>query len=195
MMTEHEFLDDRRRALEDEYFRKKDRELIEKMRLASASERAKSALSAKTGLSDPDLLKDLQELGFTPDTVSVLPLVPIIQMAWAEGGITSAERQLLVTLARQREIAAGSPADTLLSEWMASKPSEAVFARATRLIRAMLDAGGPDSEAAGHWTADEVIQYSESIAAASGGIFGLGKISADEREVLANIAETLKGRK
>jgi hypothetical protein len=195
MMTEHEFLDDRRRALEDEYFRKKDRELIEKMRLASASERAKSAMSAKTGLSDPDLLKDLQELGFTPDTVSVLPLVPIIQMAWAEGGITSAERQLLVTLARQREIAAGSPADTLLSEWMASKPSDAVFARATRLIRAMLDAGGPDSEAAGHWTADEVIQYSESIAAASGGIFGLGKISADEREVLANIAETLKGRK
>ena len=194
-MTEHEFLDDRRRALEDEYFRKRDRELIEKMRQATASERAKTALSEKTGLSDPALLKDLEELGFTPDTVSVLPLVPIVQMAWAEGGITSAERQLLVTLARQREIAAGSPADTLLSDWMARKPSDDVFARATRLIRAMLDAGGPDTDAAHHWSADDVINYSESIAAASGGIFGLGRISADEREVLTNIAETLKGRR
>jgi hypothetical protein len=40
-----------------------------------------------------------------------------------------------------------------------------------------------------------VINYSESIAAASGGIFGLGKISADEREVLTTIAEALKGRR
>jgi tellurite resistance protein len=194
MMTEHEFLDDRRRASEDDYFRKKDRELIEKMRQASAAERAKSELSAKTGLTDPDLVKELQELGFTPDTIAVLPLVPIVQMAWAEGGITSAERQLLVTLARQRDIAAGSSADALLSEWMAKKPSDEVFKRATRLIRAMLEAGGPDTDAAHHWSAEDVIRYSESIAAASGGIFGLGKISADEREVLASIAETLKGR-
>lgn len=194
-MTEHEFLDDRRRALEDDYFRKKDRELIEKMRQATASERAKSELSAKTGLHDPDLLKDLQDLGFSPETVAVLPLVPIVQMAWAEGGITKAERELLLTLARQRGIAQGSAADALLSQWMATRPAEDVFARATRLIRAILETGGPDSEAAAHWTADDVIKYSESITAASGGVFGLGKVSADERETLANIAEALKGRK
>ena len=194
-MTEHEFLDDRRRASEDDYFRKKDRELIEKMRQASASERAKSDLKAKTGITDPDLVKDLQDLGFTPETIAVLPLVPIVQMAWAEGGITSAERQLLVTLARQRGIASGSTADAQLSEWMTHRPSDEVFARATRLIRAMLEEGGSDTEAAAHWSVDDVIKYSESIATASGGIFGLGKISADEREVLATIAEALKGRR
>jgi hypothetical protein len=191
MMTEHEFLDDRRRASEDDYFRKKDRELIEKMRQASASERAKSDLKAKTGITDPDLVKDLQDLGFTPETIAVLPLVPIVQMAWAEGGITSAERQLLVTLARQRGIASGSTADAQLSEWMTHRPSDEVFARATRLIRAMLDAGTPDATAL---SADDLIKYCESIAAASGGILGIGKISAEERDTLAQIARELKAR-
>jgi hypothetical protein len=190
-MSEGDFLDDRRRASEDDYFRKKDRELVEKMRAAAAADRAKSELSASTGLSDPALLAELAALGFTPDTVSVLPLAPIVEMAWAEGGVTAAERTLLVTLARSRGIAEGSPADRQLSEWLSRQPSPAVFERATRLIRAMLDTGSP---AGGTLTADELIKYSESIAAASGGILGLGKVSADERATLARIVAALKTR-
>ncbi len=190
-MTEHEFLDDRRRGLEDDYFRKKDRELIEKMRRAAADERTRNEMSAKTGLTDPALVAELQELGFTPETLSVLPLVPIVQVAWAEGGITSAERNLLVKLARERGIVEGSTADRLLHDWMARQPSPEVFARATRLVRAMLDAGTPDTTAL---SADDLIKYSENIAAASGGILGIGKISPEERDTLAQIAQALKQR-
>ena len=57
------------------------------MRAAADANRMKNELSTKTGLSDPALLEDLEALGFTPDTI-VLPLVPIVEMAWAEGGIT-----------------------------------------------------------------------------------------------------------
>ena len=190
-MTESDFLDDRRRASEDDYFRKKDRELIEKMRAAADADRMKNELSTKTGLSDPALLEDLEALGFTPDTISVLPLVPIVEMAWAEGGITPAERTLLVKFARERGIAEGSAADRQLSEWMARQPSTEVFARATRLIRAMLDTGSPEG---GTLTADDLIKYSESIASASGGILGIGKISPEERATLAKIVHALKSR-
>ena len=190
-MSEGDFLDDRRRASEDDYFRKKDRELVEKMRAAAAADRAKSELSARTGLSDPALVAELGALGFTPETVSVLPLVPIVEMAWAEGGVTAAERTLLVTLARGRGIAAGSPADQQLSDWLAQPPSPAVFERATRLIRAMLDTGSP---AGGKLSADELIKYSENIAAASGGILGIGKVSSEERATLARIVAALKTR-
>jgi hypothetical protein len=190
-MAEGEFLDDRRRASEEDYFRRKDRELVEKMRQATASARASSELSAKTGLNDPALIAELGELGFSPDTVSVLPLVPIVEMAWAEGGITPAERALLVKLARDRGIADGSEADRLLSDWIARKPSADTFTRATRLIRAMLDTGAAP---AGAMTADDLIRYCENIAAASGGILGIGKISADERTTLARIAAGLKAR-
>jgi hypothetical protein len=192
-MSEGDFLDERRRASEDDYFRKKDKELIEKMRAAAAADRSKSEMSAKTGLSDPALLSELDALGFTPETISVLPLVPVVQMAWAEGGITPAERALLIKLARGRGIAEGSPADQQLSDWMAQQPSADVFARATRLIRAMLDAGSSDAETL---SADDIIKYSENIAAASGGIFGIGirRISPDERATLAQIVAALKSR-
>ena len=190
-MSEGDFLDDRRRASEDDYFRKKDRELVEKMRAAAAADRAKSELSARTGLNDPAPLAELAALGFTPETVSVLPLVPIVEMAWAEGGITEAERKLLVTLARSRGIAEGSPADLQLSDWLARQPSPAVFERATRLIRAMLDSHSP---AVGTLSADDLIKYSENIAAASGGILGIGKVSPEERATLARIVAALKTR-
>jgi hypothetical protein len=190
-MSEGDFLDDRRRALEEEYFRRKDRELVEKMRNAAAADRAHTEMSAKTGLKDPELLKELDELGFTPETISVLPLAHIVEMAWAEGGITVAERSLLVTLARDRGITEGSPADRQLAEWMARQPSPDVFARATRLIRAMLDAGAPGG---GTMSAEDLIKYSENIAAASGGILGIGKISSEERATLARIVTALKAR-
>jgi hypothetical protein len=74
---------------------------------------------------------------------------------------------------------------------MSRKPSPDEFARATRLIRAMLDSGAP---AAGALSADDLIKYSESIAAASGGILGIGRISSEERATLAKIAAELKGR-
>lgn len=191
-MSEHEFLDERRRASEDDYFRKRDRELIEKMRLAAAAERDRSELSAKTGLDDPALVSELQELGFTPETLPVLPLVPIVQMAWAEGGITPAERTLLIKVARERGIGEGSPADTLLAGWIARKPTNDVFEKATRLIRAMLESGAPE---AATMSADDLIKFCERIATASGGILGIGRISADERATLSEIATALKSRK
>lgn len=190
-MTEHEFLDDRRRNLEEDYFRRKDRELIERMRKAAETEKARTELSAKTGLNDPGLVAELQEMGFTPETLSVLPLVPVVQMAWAEDSITPAERALIVKLARARGIAEGSAADQLLSGWMTRRPASEVFAKATRLIRAMLDAGGAGSATI---DADDLIKYCESIASASGGILGLGSISAEERDTLARIAAALKSR-
>jgi hypothetical protein len=191
MMPDGDFLDDRRRASEDDYFRRKDKELIERMRQAAAAEQARNQLSAKTGLNDPALVKELEALGFSPDTISVLPLVPIVQMAWAEGGITQAERTLLMEVARERGIAAGSAADRLLADWMAREPSPEVFTRATRLIRAMLDSGAPDSAP---MSVDDLIKYSERIAEASGGILGIGRISSEERATLAKIAAELKGR-
>jgi hypothetical protein len=113
-------------------------------------------------------------------------------MAWAEDGITPKERELVVKLARSRGIAEGSAADRQLHEWMARRPEAYVFARAGRLIGAMLAAGSP---AGGALSADDLVKQCEAIAAASGGVFGLGKISAEERELLAAIAADLKSQR
>jgi hypothetical protein len=191
-MPDHDGVAKRGRALEDDYFRKKDRELIEKIRQAAATEQARKDLGRKAGLDDPELLQELHDLGFTPETVGLLPLVPIVQMAWAEGGITKAEHELILRLARNRGVEPGSAADRQLTEWLTSQPAETVFARARRLIRAMLDSG---SAPAGDLNADDLVKYCEDIASASGGILGIGRISAEERALLTSIAADLNARR
>ena len=193
-MTEHDALAERGRALEEEYFRKRDRELIEKMRQAANADRARGELDQKTGLRDPALLKELQDLGFRPDTVVLLPLVPMLEVAWAEGGITPAERDLLVRFARGRGVADDSVADQQLRAWMTNPPDPSVFVHARRLTAALL--ADSSAQITRGLTADELVAYCEKIAAASGGILGLrlGSISLEEKSLLARIASDLKTR-
>ena len=188
-MSDDNPLAERGRSLEEDHFRRKDRELIEKMRQAAATSEARKELGRATGLADSGLLGELHELGFTPDTVALLPLIPVLQMAWAEGGITAKERELVVRFARSRGITEGSAADRELNGWMIRRPDAAVFARAGRLISAMLAAGASE---AGALSADDLVKHCEAIAGASGGVFGLGRISTEERELLSAIAADLK---
>ena len=188
-MTEDNPLADRGRALEEDYFRKKDRELIEKMRAADAAAKARRDLGASTGLSDPALLDELQALGFTPETVPLLPLIPLVRVAWAEGGVSAQERKMIVDLARARGIAAGSGADRQLADWLDRQPSEAVFTRAMRLISAVMSGQSANTASL---SADDLVKYCEEIAAASGGLLGIGKVSSEERKLLASIAAELK---
>jgi hypothetical protein len=194
-MTEHDSLAERGRAIEEEYFRRKDRELVEKMRQANAAEAARSELSRATGLQDPALVKELQDLGFTPDTVVLLPVVPVLEMAWAENEITSAERHLIVKFARSRGVAEDSVADKQLTQWMTERPDGTVFKGAGRLIAAMLSSGS--SQLGGALTTGDLVAYCEEIAAASGGLLGtrLGSMSAEEKALLARIASDLQARK
>jgi hypothetical protein len=190
-MPEHDGLHERGRALEEDYFRKKDRELLEKMRQAAAADQTQRDLGAITGITDPEVLRDMASLGFTPETVSLLPLVPVLQVAWAERGISEAERYLIVKLARARGIAEQSAADRQLAEWLADPPGAAVFDGATRLIRAMLDA---QPEGRRELEPSDLVRYCEQVADASGGFLGLRRISHEERALLASISEGLKGR-
>jgi hypothetical protein len=193
-MSDHDAFAERGRALEEEYFRKKDRELVEKIRRAAAAAQARGDLSKQTGVSDPDVLAELQELGFTADTVILLPLVPVLELAWAEGGITPAERQLLVSLSRSRGIVEGSAADRQLAAWIETRPAPDVFAKAGRLIAALLSSGGGVVQGL---SADQVVAYCEQIASASGGLLGLPirAISMEERNLLTRIAGDLKTRR
>lgn len=191
-MAIDETLADRGRAFEDEYFRKKDRELVENMRRVAEAEQARRDLTEKTGLDDPQLLHEIQALGFDADTVGLLPFVPLVEVAWAEGGVTDAERRLLVELARSRGIDEGSAGDRLLSAWMTTRPAPEIFAGARRIIAAMFQATAQPETSL---SVDELVDYSERIAAASGGILGLKRISPEERAVLTALAEDLKHRK
>lgn len=188
-MTNSDGITEHIRAREEEHFRQKDRELIEKLRRLDADAKMRSRLEQETGIHDPAMLEELATLGFTPDTLPLLPIIPVLQVAWAKAGVSTAERTLVITFARASGIMPGSAADHQLHEWLEHRPSEETFHKATRLIRAIVDApeGGPH-----HLSADELIEHCDRIAHASGGILGIGRVSAEEKATIAEIAATVK---
>jgi hypothetical protein len=177
--VDNDSLAERGRALEEDYFRKKDRELIE--RIAAAVAQAGHRSAAPADLNDPRALQELHDLGFSLETVGLLPLMPALQAAWTEGGVTAAERQLFLGLARARGIPQGSAADEQLTEWAGRRPDDAVFSHAHRLIRALLNAGAP-----GSLHAEDIVSQADQIAAA-GSILGLSRLSAEEKTLLAQL--------
>ena len=188
-MTDRDAFAERGRSLEEEYFHRKEREIIEKMRVRAAADEQRRRLGQETGVANDDVLRDLQDLGYTPETVMLLHLVPLIQIAWAEGGVTQQERGLIVKAARSRGITAGSPADQQLDLWLAQRPSGELFEKTLRAIRTILQAQPDDVRAASE---KDLLSLASAIATASGGIVGFRAVSDEERQILAHISEELK---
>ena len=93
--------------------------------------------------------------------------------------------------ARSRGIGEHSVADDQLTRWMTTRPDQAVFVGARRMITAVL--ASDSIQAAGPLSGDDLLAQCEEIAAASGGILGLriGSISSEERALLSRLASDL----
>jgi hypothetical protein len=177
---------ERGRSLEEEYFRKREKELIEKMRQHAEAGAERRRLGEQAGVADEEILQDLQALGYTPETVTLLHVVPLVQMAWAEGDVSDRERDLIQEAARARGIAAGSAADQQLSNWLARRPSDDFFEKTLRAIGAVLEAQPAETRAASQ---KDLLSYCTAIASASGGILGFRTVSDQERQLLSRISQ------
>ncbi len=110
------------------------------MRVRAAADEQRRRLGEQAGVADEEVLRDLQELGYTPETVMLLHLVPLIQTAWAEGGVSQKERDLIVKAARSRGIAEGSPCRSAAEHVATERPSDELFEKSLRAIRTILQA-------------------------------------------------------
>ena len=188
-MTDRDAFAERGRSLEEEYFHRKEKEVIDKMRVRAAADEQRRRLGETAGVADEEVLRDLEDLGYTPETVMMLYLVPVIQTAWAEGGVSQKERDLIVRAARSRGITEGSPCDQQLNMWLSTRPSDEMFEKSLRAIRTILHA---QPEGAREASGKDLLSLATAIAAASGGIVGFRTVSAEEQQILAHISDELK---
>jgi tellurite resistance protein len=188
-MADKEFLGDRRRNQEEEYFQRQEQQLIAKLRQRGQEEVTRQALSERTGVSSPELLLALEALGYTPETAVLLDLVPLLQIAWADGGVSDRERALIIGAARGRGIEAASLADRQLASWFATRPSTAFFENSVRTLAAILRSRPDDQRETNQ---RDLLEWCRAVAAASGGVLGVGKLSQEEHSVLTRIAEALE---
>jgi hypothetical protein len=189
-MADKDGFSDSHRANEEEFFYKHDRELIEKARHQLEVETQRRQLGEAAGISDDNILRNLQKLGYNRENIALLNLAPLVDVAWSDGSLTAEERKLVLEEARQEGIAEGGPAWLQLALWLNDRPSEEFFHSTLGAIRTAIEAL-PLEE--GERRKRDLLAGCTRIAAASGGVLGLGsKISGVERNVIARIAAELK---
>ena len=129
---------------EEGYFQQRDAELISKMLQRLNAESTAADLKASTGIDNESLLVNLAEHGITLDTVPVLHLMPLIEVAWADGEIQSLERDLIMDAAASKGITEG-PAYDFLKSLLDSAPAQPLVNAATEFL-AHLVATLPEAE-------------------------------------------------
>jgi hypothetical protein len=130
-----DLLKERGRGEEADFFRRADEKLIEKMRQRASLSEVARALAAKLRIDDAELLRRVAQLGLDRETGIAILLAPLVQVAWAEGHVSEAERAVVVELAASRGIVPGMPAYEKLHEWLEHRPSDAVFETAMEAMR------------------------------------------------------------
>jgi hypothetical protein len=174
----------RRRAYEDEYFRKRDQELVEQARLRAEDEVALQRLADAAGVHDTDTLRDLQRLGYMPDTVTLLQVVPLLEVAWADGTVSDPEREIIVAAARARGVEPGSRADRQVAEWLANPPPTELLDGTLHLLGALWHGHQAEERDA---AIQDLHASCAAVACASGGVLGFCQISAMEQRVIDGI--------
>ncbi len=176
--------EDRRRSLEEAFFRKENARLLESLRGRREREAAVRTLREASGILDEHLLNLLVGVGIEAPAFAALSLAPLVWVAWADRGMDWGEREALLEAATREGIEKDSPAYDLLQNWLHERPQAALFEAWTAYTKGVvLGLAKNDTDLA----KQDIAGRARRVAEATGGILGLGAISESEKEVLAKI--------
>lgn len=178
------------RKSENEYFYNHDRELLETMRRKAAADKVLQELGAVTGIEDEDVLRTLQRLNYDGQTVVLVDIVPLVQVAWSDGSVNDRERVEIFRLARLSQVVPEDPSWCRLSDWLKNRPSEELFQLTLEALRESLRAASPETR---EQRMNELVSNCTIVASASGGFWRLwSKISNAEQQAIRQIVDMLE---
>jgi hypothetical protein len=189
-MSEKEPLKKRGKALEEEFFRKQNERLAAELRLKRLADEAKEGMRALSGIGDDAVLDKLVELGIGAGTLTAMTLVPLVEVAWADGKMDDKERDAILKGAEAQGVAPGSDAFVLLEDWLANRPPPRLLSAWRDYIGALCEQMLPEER---KQLKREVLDRARAVAEAAGGFLGLGsKVSAEEEQVYGILETAFK---
>jgi hypothetical protein len=178
-----------KRTLEEEFFHKESERKLGELREQLARQSSRQELQDASGISDPLLLDRLMKLGVTAETSTLLNLVPVIEVAWADGTIQSEEREAILSGAKNEGIAEGSPAHGLLLGWLQTRPASSLFEAWLGYVRDLTAELSAEQTAV---LSARVSSFARGVAEAAGGFLGIGSVAGSEQKVLDRVEEAFK---
>ena len=177
-------LEERGRALENQFYEKENQQKLAAMKQKLDTQQSKDELRKASGMSDDAVLDKLVALGLRANTIAALSLVPLIQVAWADGTIQDNERTAILQGAHGKGLEEGSDGYDLLQSWLKKAPSDELFTAWEAYIKAL---AAQLNDEQNRLLKNQIVGFAKMVAAAAGGILGFGKVSASEEKVLHRI--------
>ncbi len=139
-------------------------------------------------MTDGQLLLELASLGIDRDSYRVVVLLPLVQVAWADGRIQAQERELILRVAGEHGLLSGSSGE-VLRHWLERAPTAEQIDTGRRLLVALTHRHrGLGSELDASALRD-IQQLCVQVAQAAGGLFdALFTVEDAEQRALEEIA-------
>jgi len=169
------------RALEDSFFAKENERILKELRAASVREEKKKEFREHLNIENHELLDALIDLAVEPETLVAFTLVPLVEVAWADGEIQPKEREAILKAAVESGVDEDSPTAELLRNWLEIPPDPQLLETWKSYIDELKGLLGGDTWAEMKMT---VMGRARTIAEAAGGFLGIASISAAEKKML-----------
>jgi hypothetical protein len=189
--SEHgkQILGDRVRTLEDEFFRREDERLTQRLRELKHRETSREALATASGISKQAILDALLNLGIRPEIIGALSVVPLAEVAWADGTLDAREKRAILDRAEKSGIAPGAIDHDLLRSWLDHKPEPKLLTAWTHLIQGMCEQLTDEQVTA---LRTGLVERARAIAKASGGLLGVGSVSTAEEDMIRRLESAFR---
>ncbi len=171
----------RRQALEEEFFKKQNQALLEKLRDQMETSQPKAVLSKITGISDAKVLDTLVALHVNHETLAAFALYPLVEVAWADGRVDDREREALLAAAAEQGIEPGTAVHDAFERLLRDEPTPAVREAWHAWARALRERVEPADAAK---IATSLSSQARAVAEASGGFLGIGRRVNDREQVV-----------
>ena len=170
-------------------FRKESERAIEHLREMQQRTTTSEALVKAIGIRNREIIDRLVALGVRPEIVTALAIVPLVEVAWADGSLDEKERQALLGRAEKSGIAPGTADHDLLRSWLDKKPEPRLLTAWTEMVRGLSEHMSPQEFAS---LKERLIERAKAVASASGGFLGMGAISSAEQKAIDRLESAFR---
>jgi hypothetical protein len=171
--------------MEESFFARENEKLLERLRREAEAEKNRQYFKEILQIDNEAVLDRLVEMDLTPQTVMAFTIIPLVEVAWADGSISAGEERAVLKAAAERGIEEGCTNYQLLTNWLENRPEPELLDVWKQYVRDLC--AGLDPEIAGA-VKDRVVARTTAVAEAAGGFLGLNRISDAERTMLDEIA-------
>ncbi len=146
-----------------------------------AREAEKQALSDSSGVKNEKVLTALVDLGFTSETLPALQLTPIAFIAWASDTVSDQECRAAVASTYETRLHQFPKALGRFQSWLDIRPDRALWDLWVTFTECQLEQTPQSTRSA---MGERLLRQATTVAIASGGFLGLGRVCSAEQAIL-----------